>query len=64
MLTPILVTFLHGGPVQMRESTYKSRVPAATPHLVIARGEHIFKKENISKVWEKSAAGNFAGQKQ
>ncbi len=48
----------------MRESAYKSRVPAATPHLVIARGEHIFKKENISEVWEKSAAGNFAGQKQ
>jgi hypothetical protein len=57
--TPIFVTFLHGGPVQMchysaRESLpIKAGWPVATPNLVTALGEdNIFKKENISEVWE------------
>ncbi len=63
--TPIFVTFLHGGPVQMsrygagESPPVKAGQPAATPHLVTACGEHnIFKKE----VWEKSAAMDFAFQ--
>jgi len=42
----------------------KAGRPAATSHLVTARGEHnVFQEENISEVWEKSAAADFDGPK-
>jgi hypothetical protein len=71
LLMPIFVMFLHGGPVQMSRYSagesppIKAGRPAATPHLVTARGEdNIFKSENISEVWEKPATADFAEPKQ
>ncbi len=45
----------------------KAGRPAATAHLVNERGEiNVFREkyENISEVWEKSAAADSAGPKQ
>jgi hypothetical protein len=45
----------------------KAGQPAATVHLVTAHGEiNVFREkyENISEVWEKSAAADSAGPKQ
>jgi hypothetical protein len=66
--TPIFVTFsaLRAGTISSAGEIppIKAGPPATTTHLLTARGEiNIFreKKENISKVWEKSAAADYAG---
>ncbi len=67
--TPIFVTFLPGGLVQISRYSageslpIKAGQPAAAPHLVIAWGEdNIIEEENISEVWENHLLQTLPGQ--
>jgi hypothetical protein len=69
--TPTFVMFLHGGPVQMSQYSGGESPPMKQGG---QRQQHTWwlhvesttssRKKNISKVWEKSAAADFAGPKQ